>query len=153
MSHFEILKHTPRNPLHEAVISGEMSFLDWLRHPQGGTIDRDRHVRQIAGALDGTPNGPHGPLTGTALLDFACQALSEFAYFGIHEHFVRSIQALHETFGWDSPAEIPHLNPTSAMNHPDALSPLELRETQRLTELDMELYRFAHDLFARRYLT
>jgi hypothetical protein len=149
MSLFEIIKRMPAHGMHKAVVSQEMTFLDWLHHPLGGVADANRQVRQIAGAMDRL-TGPDDDPAPEKLLSQAREALEGFAFFGIHEHYSESISVLFRTFGWDPPQTVPRLNPTPAENLKDRLGAKELTAVRQLTELDETLYHFARDHFVRR---
>ncbi len=151
MSQYEIIKRMPKHFLHDAVESGAMSFLDWLLDPRGGEVERDRQVRQVSGTMDGDPGGAGAGASPDIQSRIACERLEDFAFFGIHERFTESIEALHRTFGWDPPADVPRLNPTPVENHRGRLTTPERDAVEALTRLDARLYRYARRLFRRRY--
>jgi hypothetical protein len=148
MSYHRILRRMPRHPLHALAMNG--TFLDFLRHPDGGRADADRQTRQLAGAVDGTPHGRGGPLSGSALLELAEERLGEIAFFGLRERFEESVRLLERTFGWEPAAPVPHVNASGATNHRLALDALELEAAEELNRLDLELYRRARRLWRER---
>jgi hypothetical protein len=133
MSYYRILQRMPDHPLHDLAMRS--TYLEFLRHPDGGRADADRQTRQLAGAVDGAATGD--------LLERAKERLETMAFFGLRERFEDSVRRLEATFGWEPMDPVPHLNATGDTNHRLALDARELELTQELNRMDLELYRFA----------
>ena len=141
-SHWEVLRRLPEHPLHAAAVAG-MPFREWLDHPQGGALERDRMTRQIAGTMDGEVAGAPG---SQALLELACERLEDFRFFGIREAYDDSVRLLEAEFGWGPAGETPRLNPADG----HGLGPEDREAALERNPADLALYRWARKAFRRR---
>jgi hypothetical protein len=148
ISHYEILKQMPKNPFHERIVGGDLSLREYLDHPEGGRLDENRQVRQVAGAMDGPT--PPGGWTDEALLATAYENLDEFAFFGIRERYDDSLALLAATFGWDLPRVVPHLNASGARTAADHVDDDLRAWIEERNALDVTFYAHARKRFRER---
>ncbi len=141
-SHWEIIRRMPEHRLHLEVTAG-MPFLEWLDHPNGGALERDRMARQIAGILDGDPTGAP---SGEALGELAAERLEEFAFFGVREAYEDSLLLLADAFDWPPFGEPPRLNAADGR----VLTPQERAAAHARNPADVTLYRLARRAFRAR---
>lgn len=86
------------------------------------------------------------------LLARAKQRLADFEFVGVTERFTETVQLMCHNFGWPEPSEPPYVHKTTTREpSPQSLSADTRARIEDLTRLDGELYRFACDLFDRRY--
>jgi len=103
----------------------------------------------------GVQQGCRRPLNETSL-EIAKKNMKEaFAFVGITEHFRDSLKVLAQVFpahfqGIDGVAELPHLKKNSYEPSLDKQQLLDMPALQDLCRLDIELYRFAVELFQER---
>ncbi|MBW4517311.1 MAG: sulfotransferase family protein [Timaviella obliquedivisa GSE-PSE-MK23-08B] len=84
-------------------------------------------------------------------LTMAKQHLTEFACFGLVERFQDSIALLSYTFGWNPLAEYSNLMIGSRKLKQDQLEPEILEMIASRNSLDLDLYKYAQELFADRH--
>lgn len=86
-----------------------------------------------------------------AWLAVAKQHLAEFACFGLVEHFQDSMALLSYTFGWNPLAEYSNLMIGARKLKQEQLEPEVLEMIATRNSLDLELYKYAKELFASRH--
>jgi hypothetical protein len=137
---YRYIATSPRHHLHDRV-SG-VTLLEFV----SGGIDakevENGQVRQVSGLNEGVPDA--------ATLARAKQNLVESCrVVGLTERFDESLMLLKRTLGWRTPFYVP-MNVTEGGPPSDARDAEALRTIEQRNALDIELYRFACDLFEER---
>ena len=86
------------------------------------------------------------------LLENAKNHLSEFAFVGIVEKFEESLFLLYYTFGWKPMATNWKLNVAPKPNKELQWTEEALKEIKNCTRSDAELYKFAQEIFEKRFM-
>lgn len=86
-----------------------------------------------------------------ANLNIAKQRLKKIAFLGLVEKFQDSLFLLSYTFGWRPIWDTTRLNATRDQQDPRSTSPQVLARVRDSVSLDLELYRFAQDIFEQRF--
>ena len=81
---------------------------------------------------------------------FAVRLLETFAFFGLSERFQDSLYLLAYTFGWQPIGDFQKLNVAPLKPHRRDISPDTLNRIAAKNALDMELYKYAQQLFETR---
>jgi len=151
VSAYEHIKRVPDHTLHAAVTGGSLSIEQFLELPDSAKRIHNRQVRQIAGAIHGMTADELAELSGKDLLSIAKVRLDEFAYFGLTERFQESMDLMAYTFDWTVAQQVKSLNVAPSEKKPEsAVSAEAMAAITRCNELDIELYRYATELFDRR---
>ena len=111
----------------------------------------NEQTRYLAGAV---PKKLYSLLPSQSLdkwcLKQAKDHLSDFACFGLTEHFEASVSLFQKTFNWHERVQAPCRRRTRKRPSLDEIrdiAPGVIAELQEYHQLDLELYRFAKDLF------
>jgi hypothetical protein len=88
---------------------------------------------------------------GKESIDRAKAKLEEMMFVGIVERMFESVAMLSDLVGLPFPGEVPWLNPTTRRKRIDEIDQKVIDTLKRKNSLDLELYRFAEELFHERY--
>lgn len=167
-SRYRYIKRDPNTRLHNAVVQGQLSFMQFIHLPAALPLLSDPQCRSLSFRLDPAVSraqlisGLLGPapdawikaralrLPPEVQYEAAVRLLAEMPWFGLTEHFAESVRSLADGLGIAT-ALVPHL-----LNSGDA-DPGELSEAARAAVLkrapwDSLLYAQATELFKKRVL-
>lgn len=88
--------------------------------------------------------------SGADNLNIAKRNLTKFKVVGITERFKESVLLLKKEFNWTSPAEYTYINANKNRPSLQDIPPKIIKDIKRNNQLDMQLYRFALELFEKR---
>lgn len=156
VSEYRHLMRDPNTRHNKTFINPNLSLKEYVTNPQYAFLATNYQVFMVAGSIRGSifmdRTLEKGPLlSDEARLALAKQRLEQYTFVGLTEQYEASIELLTYTFGWDTLPEIPHLNTAPSKTVLDDLDPETYRALVACNELDLELYRFAEELFAERY--
>ena len=147
ISNFAYVRWQSGHPWHARVLAAGLSLEQWVRLGRAGAADNIQ-VRWLA--LRSDDEVPFGETT-RQMLDDAKRVLSErIEFLGITERYEESIRWIGEKLHWTAPVTVDRLNVS-----PNRIAAADMPSSTRdaileHNALDMELYSFALDLFARR---
>lgn len=147
ISYFAYIRWQSGHPWHARVVASDVSIEQWLRLGVAGGID-NLQVRWLT--LRSDEEVAFGETT-RQMLDDAKRVLSErIEFLGITERYAESIRWIGEKLHWTAPITVDRLNIS-----PNRIAAADISASARdaifeHNALDMELYSFALDLFARR---
>jgi hypothetical protein len=144
VSYYKHMKRDLAHPMHDRVT--RLSLLDCLSDPLMQDRLANAQTRRLA---FGTEPGDDLP-PDRVQLEMAKVRLHEFAYFGLVEFYVRSVQLLTYSFSWPTITEFKTLNTAP----PEAHENVSLAVQEAIAEcnyLDVALYDYAVQLFQERY--
>jgi hypothetical protein len=147
ISYYQHIMRQTSHPMHERIKQGSLSLIDCLKDPILEKHLVNTQTRRLAfgnGAVDDLPSGE-------VQLEMAKVRLHEFAYFGLVEYYMRSVQLLTYTFGWPSISEIKPLNAAPMPEMAQELPPAVREAILLHNQLDLDLYNYAEQLFQERY--
>lgn len=88
---------------------------------------------------------------GKESIEHAKARLEEMLFVGIVERMTSSVAMLSDLIGLPFPGSVPRLNPTTRRQRMEEVDPEVIETLTRKNQVDMELYRFADDLFQERF--
>ncbi len=155
---------------HERFLDPEATIDDFLSFPPTRRLITNFQVRNLALDFDLTKmyydddgqeilpkqakllSYTKTAMSDDELLTKAKQRLASFDFVGVTDRFADSMKLLLGTFGWKTTMDVPHLNalPDPTLSE-QTLSRDTMDKIKAYTELDAELYRFATELFEKRY--
>jgi len=133
---YRYIATSPRHHLHDSV-SG-VTLLEFVSGEMDTEEVENGQVRQISGLTEGVPDA--------AALARAKQNLESCRVVGLTERFDESVVLLKRALGWRTPFYVP-MNVTEGGPPSDRTDAEALRIIEHRNALDIELYRFAYDLF------
>ena len=145
ISHYTSIMNDPSHILHKEIIEKDLNLLEFVHQPEMEDLNRDRQVRQLAGAITGEARG----LPDHVLIEIAKARLDEFAFFGLSERFQESVNLLHHTFSWEDRSE-ESLSMTSVSTQRADYPPDEIAAIEQFNKLDKELFHYAEEVFENR---
>lgn len=150
-----ILRH-PTNWLHEEFVTKQVSLKEYVTNPKYAYLATNYQMFMLTGTVRGSlfmdrTKDKEPLLSDEARLALAKQRLEQYAFVGLTEQYEASVALLAFTFGWQAPQEIPHLNSAPTKTVIDDLDVETQSALLACNKLDLELYRFAEELFAERY--
>lgn len=126
----------------------ELPFADFVRYfMDSPAIIHNPYTHHFAGI--GRDCGAY-PADESALLAAAKRNLAAFNFVGICEEFGRSVSLLCAELGWRPPAVMPHENRTSSEDRFGGIDPQTMEILRDRKRLDLELYKYAVQLFHTR---
>lgn len=147
--YYHVIRHS-NHYLYQEVTSRNMNLKDYVSSGISAELDNGQ-TRDISG--EGIVQKPF-PDTGisfgqcsTEMLERAKRNLREhFAVVGLAERFDESLILLKRTFGWGTPC---YVKSNVGENHPHKrdISKDELKLIEKYNELDIELYKYAGEMF------
>jgi hypothetical protein len=135
-SAYKYILRTPGHVLHDRVVQGNISFGAYVESGIDEGQTENSQTRQLSGKQ-------FGPL-GYEALEEAKAHLRRFLLVGITEQFEETFVLLRRTLRLRVPLYV-----TRNVSPPFHASPHELELARERNELDLELYRFARELFAQ----
>jgi galactose-3-O-sulfotransferase len=141
VSHYYFIRRTLRHPLHEKVVSRQMTLVDYVENPIANELVNGQ-TRLIAGVADGSTRDLEDP----ALLETAGRNIrGHFGLVGLAERFDESLLLAKEIFSWTRPVHYVRQNVTRRRPSLEDI-PLEAVNVIRArNRLDTELYRVAKE--------
>lgn len=146
LSLYRYIRRVPSHRLHDEIIGGTRGVRDLLDHPLAPRRFNDRQVHQLAGTL----NSRMECLSSDETLARAKAHLQEVAFFGLAERFDDSLRLLYRTFGWEPLEAYRSLNVSPPVSSRSVADETDRMHVARHNQLDIELYRFAQELFDKR---
>lgn len=140
ISHYYFVRQDPSHYLYDSA--HKLSLQEYVVSCNRQEPNNDQ-TRLLAGKRDASSFGT----CSDEMLDIAERNLAEhFAVVGITEEFDRSLILMKRNLGWRSPF---YINQNVSRHRPrkEGISLETLRVVQAYNELDIELYRFAKELF------
>lgn len=134
ISDYYRIMRQPKNELHEAFVSEQLSLEEGLRRMQYNI-----HTRYLSGTA-----GLEGECTPQDLANAKHNLATRFAVVGLLEHFDESLMLCQQAFGWPPPY---YRRRNVSQNRPDVLPDQMYELATELNALDVELYNFAKDLY------
>lgn len=165
VSHYEHIRREPRDRLHKIVTAHNMSFKDFIVHPETQLAITNLQTRSIAFDLGleeikQLDRFPARGILGTApdisdddLLQIAKDRLDQFAFIGLAERFQDSLLLLSYIFGWYPLVQSRELNKAPKKLRQDDLSPEIIDAVLTLNQLDSQLYAHAQTIFQEHMYT
>jgi hypothetical protein len=166
LSRYEFILREPGIPVHKLVNSQQMSFSEFVKHPETRPQISNIMVRNLSFDLDTDPNDQavfpamesqryvkkwiknhQLQLKPEQKLERAKAKLKECVFFGLAERFDESMALMSHTFGWHPVEKIQRLRVSAGRSQRDAIPTGIFREVEELNELDIELYYHAERLF------
>jgi hypothetical protein len=141
ISHYYFVRHDPANYLYE--LARKMTLKEFVES-RGRQEPNNDQTRLLAGSSDSASFG----ICLDETLDIAKRNLAQhFAVIGITEDFNRSLILMKRILGWRNLPFYTKQNVTSRRATKESISPETLQVIQAHNMLDIELYRYAKDLF------
>jgi hypothetical protein len=142
ISEYHYLLRTPTAKFHETVTARGMSLGDVVR--EGLSVEFDNHQTRL---LSDDPWVPFGSCSDE-MLEQAKRNLGErFAVVGLLERFDESVLLMKSRLGWRRPVYYVRRNVTRGRPAPASLPPDTRALIERTHGFDVELYRYATELF------
>lgn len=145
LSVYDFLRQEGRVPTDQTL----PEFLDRPTIRRVWWID-NAHVRYLAGERGEIVDAPVGECPGELLETAKARLEREIAWFGLTERFDESLLLLCERFGWSAAATIRSNVTRSRTSKRGTVPPDVVARIERMNALDLELDRFARELFQRR---
>jgi hypothetical protein len=142
MSHYYHYRQETATPLHPLAMHS--SLLQWVRDCGIDEMDNGQ-TRRIAGAMP----LPCGAVTSKTLEQAKANLASKFAVVGLTERFDESQILIHREFGWPL-RRYPRRRVNAKRAQRSEVGEDVLREIEKCNRFDLELYRFAVELFEKR---
>jgi hypothetical protein len=102
------------------------------------------YVRQLASV------GAHVAVPDSDALKRASQTLANCEFIGIYEELMDALDVMSYTFGWPPIDELPRNNVINRRKSVMELDPAIVERIRKANELDIELYKYARELFLNR---
>lgn len=148
ISHYYQVRRWKPHHLYRQVTEGNITLKEYVENKTTCELNNGQ-VRVLVG-LDMNP--PFGQCTGEMLAQAKENLKKHFAVVGISERFDEFLQLLGHKFGWEIPP-YKNLNVSDNRKKRDDIDRETLAVIEKYNQLDMELYRFARDLFEEQYST
>jgi hypothetical protein len=142
MSHYYHYRQETATPLHPLAMRS--SLLQWVRDCGIDEMDNGQ-TRRLAGALP----LPCGAVTSKTLEQAKANLAEKFAVVGLTERFEESQILIHREFDWPL-RRYPKRRVNAKRAQRDEVADEVLREIENCNRYDLELYRFAVELFEKR---
>jgi Sulfotransferase family len=140
ISHYYHYRRMTGDPVHPLAMKSTLA--QWVG--ACGLVEMDNgQTRRLAGGM----NLPCGRVS-SGTLERAKSNLARFAVVGLTERFEESLMLLQRAFNW-TPQPFPPCNVGENRPRRHEVGEETLQEIRRCNQLDLELYRFASDLFER----
>jgi len=143
LSDYYFILRAPIHPLYERVALGKVTLRDYVRGKMSLSVDNGQ-VR----VLCGEPDVGYGHCCGDMLEEAKHNLEDYFSVVGLAERFDESALLIKRTFGWKMPLYVRH-NVTRDRPHKERIPEEVLGLIEEQNVLDVELYRFASDLFEK----
>jgi len=143
LSDYFFILRAPIHPLYERVALGNVTLRDYIRGKMSLSVDNGQ-VR----VLCGEPDVAYGNCSRDMLEEAKHNLEEYFSVVGLAERFDESVMLIKRTFGWKMPLYVRH-NVTRDRPHKERIPEDVLRLIEEQNGLDIELYRFASDLFEK----
>lgn len=138
ISNYQHILRDSNHSLHEEFVSKDVSPYQFATRPEYNRDIDNWMTLVIAGKHD---------------VELAKERLQqEISYFGLTERYRESVNLLTYTFGWDPVPEYGKENVTPNKLRREQLSAETIRAIEDANQLDIELYKFASELFNERIL-
>ena len=130
----------PEHTLHDQIVSGEMSIVDYARLPEHEPYFDNLMTQYLVGRMFERPTSEDLALAKHRLEN-------DIAAFGITERFDDSLLLIAQTLGWRKPFYMnKNISPKSIRDVPDEA----IEHVKPFLQKDQQLYEFACELFERR---
>lgn len=161
VSHYEHIRREPKDRLHKLVAAQNMSFEDFITHPETGAAIANLQTRSIAfdwglTEIRASKKFPSRGILGTPpdlpddeLLAIAKQRLDDFAFVGLAERFQDSLLLLSYIFGWYPIVQSREMNKAPKKLRSSDLSQAALDAVMERNQLDEDLYQHGQAIFQR----
>lgn len=141
ISLYHYIRRCETQPNHMAVEGENITFEQWLSRNRDGHID-NHQVRCLLGIFDGTVDSSH-------LAKARYLLTNKLAAFGLMDAFDHSLLLFQDALGWSDPYYEP-INVYRRAGDDDVRTPAAMKLIEEGHALDIELYRFAGDVFVGR---
>jgi hypothetical protein len=143
LSDYYFILRATIHPLYEQVTLENMTLRDYIRSKKSLSVDNGQ-VR----VLCGEPDVAYGNCSRAMLEEAKYNLENHFSFVGLAERFDESVVMMKRTFGWKMPLYVRH-NVTRDRPRKEHIPEDILRLIEEGNALDIELYRFASDLFGK----
>jgi len=144
VSLYDDISRDARHELHRCIMERKLTLSAFVDDPHAAGLVNNGQARQLAATLSGVALEP-GAFPDDDLLPLAKQFLKRCAFVGLAERLGESLFLLSCVFGWKSVAEVRHLSPIE-------VSAQDAATVAARNVVDIDLYRFAEDLFETRLI-
>ncbi len=153
ISHYYYVLRTPVHYLYDKVKSGNMTLKDYVQSRLSTELDNGQ-TRLICGVKDvlfgdEEDEVPFGECSREMLEIAKKNLLDHFSVVGLTERFDETLVLLKRIFGWRMPFYTMR-NVTKNRPRKESIDRETLALIEKQNKLDLELYRFAEDLFKRK---
>lgn len=146
VSYYYHIRRIPEHHLHEIITCSDISVREFVASGQY-VLTNDAQTRFLSGLWLGPSFGDEFGETTAEMLEMAKRNLRDsFAVVGLVERFDETLLLLNKKLGWRN-LYYARQNVSSERPRAEKLSPATLDAIVRANQLDLELYRYATQLF------